>query len=157
MPLKDPEKRRAYQLAWHKRKYAEDPDYRAKLSAAKSRDRKDPNSAAYKLARTPEQLAKERDRNRRKQSNPRYIARHRAAYVKRKYGISMDDLNELLELQGHTCPICNSPVGVYNSCVDHCHTTGRVRGVLCRRCNTGLGLIGDTLERAEAAVRYLAK
>jgi hypothetical protein len=41
--------------------------------------------------------------------------------------------------------------------VDHCHETGRIRGLLCGRCNTGIGILGDTLDHLKKAVTYLEK
>ena len=76
-----------------------------------------------------------RDRNRR-----RYYDMGRKSYLKRTYGISLDDYNRMLEDQLYSCAICgNSKAGVrgkYNTfCVDHDHSTGKVRGLLCYSCN----------------------
>lgn len=73
----------------------------------------------------------------------------------RKYGITLSEYESLLEEQGGVCAICASPPTTKRLAVDHCHTTGEVRGLLCERCNRGIGLLGDSLERVESAARYL--
>lgn len=66
--------------------------------------------------------------------------------------------------QGGRCAICRTPVANIleydgdarlSTHVDHCHTTGAVRGILCRDCNTGLGGFRDDPERLRAAMAYL--
>jgi len=54
-------------------------------------------------------------------------------------------------LQSQTCYICNSK----DICIDHCHKTGDVRGVLCNNCNLGIGLFKDNVERLRKAIKYL--
>lgn len=55
--------------------------------------------------------------------------------------------------QGGKCAICGSPSD--NLFIDHCHRTGRVRALLCLRCNSGLGFFDDDPDRLEAASRYI--
>lgn len=57
---------------------------------------------------------------------------------KRLYGISKEETNLLLQQQNNLCLICSADISNYFH-VDHCHTTNKIRGLLCRRCNTGLG------------------
>ena len=73
------------------------------------------------------------------------------------YGLSEEQLSEL-EARDPVCAICGSDMsGDRNKAVDHCHETGRVRGLLCRSCNTGLGNFKDDPKRLRAAIRYLAR
>lgn len=72
-----------------------------------------------------------------------------------KYGISFLDALDILEDQGG-CAVCGKLLTADTMCVDHCHSTGVVRGVLCSGCNTGLGLLGDTRESLMKAVSYLS-
>lgn len=75
-----------------------------------------------------------------------------------KYSISLEQYNFLLKKQNNSCAICNttSPKGPQNVfVVDHCHNTGKVRGLLCNHCNTGLGKLGDTKESLKKAIDYL--
>jgi hypothetical protein len=82
----------------------------------------------------------------------------------RKYGIGPADYDTLYEAQGGRCAVCGDPVKHYlrdldvdgrGTCVDHCHTTGRVRGILCHGCNIGLGGFKDDPVRLRAALAYL--
>ena len=79
------------------------------------------------------------------------------AIMRRQYGISMKDFEELLEHQQGGCAICAKPIDVLNRRmnIDHCHETGAVRGILCTGCNTGLGHLGDNIEGLEKALEYL--
>jgi hypothetical protein len=72
--------------------------------------------------------------------------------LKRRYGISLEEYRQRLEAQRRCCPICLKHESVLNvkMSVDHCHKTGKVRGLLCNPCNTALGFIK---EDAEAAIR----
>ena len=70
----------------------------------------------------------------------------------RKYGLTEADRDELIAAQGGVCCICLSAPATH---VDHCHKTGRVRGVLCFNCNSGLGLLRDDPEAMYRAADYL--
>lgn len=62
----------------------------------------------------------------------------KAAAIKRKYNISIEEYKTLIASSGNKCEICSSKE---NLCIDHCHDTGRIRGVLCRKCNLTLSYI----------------
>ena len=91
-----------------------------------------------------------------RKANP---ASHRAAHLRSTYGLSLEDFDHLLEQQNHTCLLCdhkhvhNCKKGALR--VDHNHRTDEVRGLLCKECNSGMGLLGDNPERLRAAARYL--
>jgi hypothetical protein len=67
----------------------------------------------------------------------------------------------MFSVQGGTCAICrrefDSSISAQNPLVDHDHETGRVRALVCRRCNTMLGMAGDQVEVFQAAIEYLRK
>jgi hypothetical protein len=72
------------------------------------------------------------------------------------YGITSECVEELREAQGNLCAICREPLANGQFChVDHDHTSGRVRGVLCNRCNTGLGKFLDDAGLLRKAAHYL--
>lgn len=80
------------------------------------------------------------------------VGRWRRANVHRQYGLSREELDALVERSGNACEICRASFEETKRCIDHDHITGDVRGLLCRKCNAALGLIG---ERLNAAARYL--
>lgn len=91
------------------------------------------------------------------------IKHHRQYYIK-KYGLTLDMFNAMLEAQNHSCKICNKHMSENNKdkngivkhlSIDHNHETGQVRGLLCNRCNTALGSFNDNIESLTNAIRYL--
>lgn len=79
-------------------------------------------------------------------------------FLQYRYGISREDYDRILASQSGRCAICRTddPGGKDTVwCVDHCHTTNRVRGLLCGLCNRGLGQFRDDITRLRAAVTYL--
>lgn len=91
---------------------------------------------------------------------PRNSRHDRDAYLRRKYGLSLEEYGDILAAQGGRCgnPGCRTkaPGGRYNQWhVDHDHVTGDVRGLLCNACNLALGQLGDDPERIEGLRDYL--
>ena len=79
----------------------------------------------------------------------------RSGSMKRRYGITLEQFDELVRCQNGGCRICGSrPPGV-TLVVDHCHQTGAIRGILCGYCNTGLGFFKDNPDLCKAAENYL--
>ena len=74
------------------------------------------------------------------------------SWLKRAYGITLDKYNEMLEFQQNKCKICNENKKLV---VDHCHKTGKVRGLICDKCNVGLGRFNDDLNLILKAAEYL--
>lgn len=73
-----------------------------------------------------------------------------------KYGISEDVAREIVHAS--SCDICGKPQRAGKAmCVDHCHTTGKVRGALCDMCNKGLGQFHDSVELLKKAAQYLVE
>ena len=88
----------------------------------------------------------------------------RAGALIRCYGITPTEYTKLKQKQGGVCAICGTDTPTLNHnetrpnlYVDHCHTSGAVRGLLCGSCNVGLGLFKDNPERLKAAIQYLTK
>lgn len=75
----------------------------------------------------------------------------------RNYGLTQKDFDLLLEKQGGTCAICKGESRVIRPglCVDHNHSTGKVRGILCHKCNVALGTLEDSPARAQSVIEYL--
>jgi len=74
----------------------------------------------------------------------------RAEHLKRKYGITLEQYDQMLEAQGGGCAICARAPGKQVLAVDHCHETGRVRALLCSGCNRSIGYYEYVRERATA-------
>ena len=100
----------------------------------------------------------------RKANEERFAEVNRRKTLKHRFGITLEEYSEILKSQGGCCALCgakkNNVRGKrrnWNFSVDHCHTTGKIRGLLCNNCNRGLGLLGDTRESLQKAVDYLTK
>jgi Recombination endonuclease VII len=90
---------------------------------------------------------------------PESKMRQNNAYLKYKYGITLEDYFRMVEEQGGKCKICQREGTGRNlkgrMSVDHCHKTGRVRGLLCHPCNAALGLLQESREVLLKAIDYL--
>lgn len=83
--------------------------------------------------------------------------------LKKTFGLSLEQFNAMLEAQGGVCAICKQPETAKNGwnkktrflAVDHCHSSGKIRGLLCTMCNQGLGNFKDDLVSLHAAIQYL--
>jgi hypothetical protein len=106
----------------------------------------------------------------RKDPNLRYSSRllfcddcrnlkNRDNYLRRTYGISLAEYNEILSKQGGLCYICHRPPSGKRQAsilyVDHCHSSGAVRRLLCKDCNTLLGCVRDDPAILRSAINYL--
>lgn len=79
----------------------------------------------------------------------------RRQWLKKAYNLTIEQYDILLEAQNGRCAICRSlPEKDRRLAVDHNHETGRVRGLLCSKCNRGLGLFQDDARLLEEARRY---
>ena len=88
-------------------------------------------------------------------NNPEAKRKRNRTYRIRKYGIEPEDYHRMVEEQAGVCAICGSSPSHPNLTIDHDHHTGEVRGLLCHKCNKGLGLLGDDLDGIESALQYL--
>jgi len=76
------------------------------------------------------------------------------AHVRNKYGLSESQYNHIKDASGGKCILCQCDDK--RLVVDHCHTTGMVRGLICSRCNTGLGMFKDDNVLLGRAMQYLS-
>lgn len=90
-----------------------------------------------------------------------YAANKPAAFaygIKKNYGLTLEEYARMLHSQGLRCASCQDALRSGNkSHVDHCHSTGQVRGILCNYCNVALGMLKDSVPRIEALARYMDK
>lgn len=76
--------------------------------------------------------------------------------LNRKFGIGFIEYQKLLEKQKGICAICKEPPKTRMLAVDHCHDTGQIRGLLCSKCNRGIGYLNDDPERLKQAIKYIS-
>lgn len=134
-------------------------NYDKKLETIKNWNRQDLNKEKRRLYR----LKWQRE-NRGKMSeirrnwvlnNPTKEKNRRLVY---STGITLEQYEEMLKNQNGVCCICNhiSEDG-RQLCVDHCHNTGKIRGLLCNKCNAGIGFFKDRIDVLSSAINYLQK
>jgi Recombination endonuclease VII len=134
----------AFTNAQHRRRYAEDEKHRERKLAANrlyGAEHRDRLNAA---------------RRHKWQSDAEFRARHTSAQLARNYGLTREQHRRLVEEQNGVCAICKQS-SRRALCVDHCHVTRQVRGLLCDKCNTALGLFDDDARRLLAAGAYLRR
>jgi hypothetical protein len=135
-----------------RKRYAEDPEYRARILAsnrAHNAAHKDALNARRRERRATDPGYRERCRVGRRGE------RGRRATLK-LYGLSLEDYDALLLRQNGACAICERKSD-RTLCVDHCHSTRVVRGLLCRTCNLGLGYFRDEAALFRKAIAYLRR
>ena len=79
----------------------------------------------------------------------------RRTRIKYVYGLTLEQHKQIYLNQNGCCKLCGDSVAYTKIYTDHNHVTGKVRGFLCHRCNTGIGFLGDTVEGLQKAVKYL--
>ena len=84
--------------------------------------------------------------------------------LKERYGITREDYDDMFKNQNGVCAICLKPEkaqqgnkSVWELAVDHCHKTGKVRGLLCNKCNRAIGYLDDNPLLTDRATKYLCK
>lgn len=78
--------------------------------------------------------------------------------IKNTYGLSKEDFFDILEEQNNKCKLCKNSfvsLGKNDLHIDHCHETNKIRGLLCMKCNVGLGMLGDNEEGLSKALAYV--
>ena len=138
------------QNARNRERYANDPEYRARIHARKTPD-------WYERAKVRRRERYRTDPEyREKLLAPRRGRDQRDSSLRFRHGITQANYEEILALQGGVCAICRHkyPEAL---CVDHDHRTGVLRGLLCQRCNRGLGLLRDDEDVLARAIEYLRR
>ena len=74
-------------------------------------------------------------------------------FMRRKFKLTEQQYAELMK--NENCQICDKVLD--KKCIDHCHSSNKVRGILCNNCNTALGLVGDNVSVLEEMIKYLQK
>lgn len=150
MAFKDPEARRRYQAEWKRAKRAADRETDRKYQRdyyAADPSRFAETRQAYRETHREELAEAQRKRNE---------SLNRRAEVLRRHGLTVEQYQQMLDAQDGRCAICRVQA-VRPLPVDHCHSTGAVRGLLCDNCNKGLGMFADSPDRLRAALAYLER
>lgn len=142
---------------------------RQRISHAKHRERHNESRRIKIASLSPEEKEKLRIARRKYYDrNKKYLAslkktwarknpdKIRSCKLRKKFGWTIDDYNSQLTKQGGRCGICMERPASKRLGTDHCHKHGNVRGLLCDRCNTGLGLFRDDPDILRMALFYLA-
>ena len=145
-------KRREYD-----KKRLADPEIRARMKAYRQSEKGKEmlRRASQKYRSTPEYKEwKKQYRN----SEKAKLAR-RNQLLQKNFGVTLDQYNFMLESQNGVCAICNLHTEKEKRmlAVDHCHKTGKIRGLLCRFCNQAIGQFNDDIQRLDNAINYLKK
>ena len=126
-----------------------------------SRKRNKENKKSYDSKYYKEHIEQRRESS--KISNSKRSSEYQKnAFIKSKYGITLDQYKVMLILQGEVCAICkqketrkNRYTGICKLHVDHDHLTGKVRGLLCSKCNFGISAFKDNTDILIEAINYL--
>ena len=121
---------------------------------AKNRYASDPEYRAAQLAKNKIRYFQEGGKQRKRERQ-----------LKKSFGLTIDDYNKKLQTQDGLCAICKKPESSLNAhssgilplAIDHDHQTGKVRDLLCSRCNQALGLLREDVEIAKNLVTYIQK
>ena len=127
-----------------RKRYAEDSEYR-RARLAWNRARYQVHKQEINERRRLRWAASDRKRKRQPYSRTQLL---------QSYGMSTEDYDMLSARQGGACAICRRQPAA-PLCVDHCHATGKVRGLLCRTCNSAIGFLRDDEALVAAALAYL--
>lgn len=102
-----------------------------------------------------------RNPEKRRELHERYYAKRRWYLLKCNYGITKIEYEDMLKKQDFKCAICKTDKSNHNKgvnlLVDHCHTNLNVRGLLCNRCNTAIGMVNDDINILINMIDYLKK
>lgn len=93
----------------------------------------------------------------RAKNKERYLLWERRYQFKKKYGITIDQYQEMYDKQEGKCAICSVHQDNLSRalCIDHNHSSGKIRGLLCDKCNSILGYANDNITNLENAINYL--
>lgn len=157
------EKMRAYENARYEER-KEDLKEKAKFRYEKHKDKqKEYREKNKEKRRLTTKLWQEKNKEAAKLYRKDYAEKNKAKIVrsaknnrlKREYGITLEDYEQMYQTQQGKCSICSKEEKILN--IDHCHSTGKIRELLCNQCNHGIGNFKDNTELLNKAIGYLEK
>ena len=85
-----------------------------------------------------------------------YRIKEKGYQIKKNYDITIEQYNNMLNAQNNKCAICHNKFKPFKDThIDHNHITGKVRGLLCVKCNSGIGYLNDDINLLKEAINYL--
>ncbi len=99
---------------------------------------------------------RERDQDWKSRDPLQFNIKQRIYRLRREYGLTEEQFQAMIVENEGRCRCCGKVPGPEGWGIDHDHKTGEIRGLVCKSCNAGIGLLGDTLERVQLAVDYLS-
>lgn len=103
-----------------------------------------------------EKIIEIRNRYKEKRKKIRYKV-DRKSYLKSKYKITEEQYKIMYNQQNGLCLICNKYVEYPKLCIDHSHKNNKIRGLICRKCNLGIGIFEENIENLQKAIIYLRR
>jgi hypothetical protein len=155
MPHKSIEANRKYQREWKRQWQKKNPG----KGAEQARRWRLANPGRAKLAndrfRAKNRVRRNAEKREWAKAHPGHYRAHNMMHC---YGLTLQQIDDIRLSQDNQCAICSQvfiPASVMR--VDHDHATGKVRGLLCNRCNVALGIFGDTIQGVERVIEYLKR
>jgi len=172
--MRDAKKAREYNRAWYLRNiekmraynaaHARKPEVQERRAAKYQELRKDPEKVAELRKRSRDHYWANREKIlvRHKEQRDADIDGVRNKSLRRQYGLTLDQVEQMYVAQDGKCSICEETLDASKGSgkrfhVDHCHATGKVRALLCRRCNAGLGGFRDNPDWIRRAADYIER
>lgn len=144
--------RKAYMKEYHKNQYKNNKD------AIDNRNKEYYVQHKEEITQYKQKWYKENKKDIQMRQKEKYNYDDNRKYsLKAHYGLTPDDYTRLFEKQDGKCAICKTPQEKLSSRlhVDHDHKTGKIRGLLCQKCNHGLGQFNDNPKLLHMAIKYL--
>lgn len=151
-------------IAQSKKRYIENKDKileQAKEYYIKNKDKYIKYAKEYRKTPNGKRLKKIHDKKYREKNKDK-IKTYNRINGHCEAGIKRSEAIKILEKQNGKCDICGIDINFniennYSACIDHCHKTNKIRGALCRKCNSGIGFLNDDIDLLIKATKYLQK
>jgi hypothetical protein len=157
----DKERERLRKLEWQRQSHAQDPEKRNAPQRARYQESEEiraRSAAAHKRWHSQNKEYANAYRRRWAAENPEKAEAQRQRKRLRRYGLTIEQYDDIVCRQNNRCGVCRCSLAEIESKrihIDHCHVTGRVRGVLCEQCNLGIGKFKENAEALARAAEYL--
>lgn len=147
---------------WHKQYRKDNPEKcrsDSNKSYAKNKNKVQARQKKYRQDNKEKESLRHKSHYEKNKHNPEFLHKQRGHFLKRHYGITIQDYDDIYIEQGGRCAVCGTHQSKLDRslAVDHCHSTKIVRGLLCHKCNIGIGCFNDDVNLFKNVVKYLEK